>query len=432
MTVLSNDDKTRRHVIGALARGLALMGSAGLLGACASSPDGAIGSTSALPGADVGPRKAADEPAAPTVKAALLLPLTAGIQMSLVAKGLQQAAEMAMFERNMPGFQLIVRDDKGTPEGAAAAAAEAIAGGAEVILGPLFAASVAAVAPVARRANVPVIAFSNDPAVGGQGVHLLSYFASAEATRAVEHALGQGRRHFAALIPDDALGRDTEPAFRRAVEAGGGRVALVVSYPADLSGMMEPAQRLMQAIQGAQDGGLPIDALFLPSSTDNAARLTTMIRHHKLDTEKVKLLLSSGWDNATNLRDSKLVGAWMGAPDPGGWRDFSARFGKAYQSAPPRLAALAFDAVTIATAFATQPKGQRYTEAHLLRPAGFTGVDGLFRLTAKGPIERSLAVLEVQAQGLVTVDAAHGFTPASPAAASPAPSRIGEAAVIRG
>ena len=423
---------TRRQTIGALARGLVLMSSAGLLGACAGGPDGAIGSTSALQAADTAPRKPGDDPAAPAVKVALLLPLSAGIQMSLVAKGLQQAAEMALFERNMPGFQLIVRDDKGTPEGAAAAATEAIAGGAELILGPLFGASVAAVAPIARKAGVPVIAFSNDPAAGGQGVHLLSYFASAEATRAIEHALRQGRRHFAALIPDDALGRDTEPAFRQAVEAGGGRVAIVVSYPADLSGMMEPSQRLMEAIAGASDGGMPIDTLFLPSSTDNASRLTTMLRHHKLDTEKVKLILSSGWDNPTVLRDPKLAGAWMGAPDPGGWREFTARFGKTYQSAPPRLAALAFDAVTIATAFATQPKGQRYNEAHLLRPAGFVGIDGQFRLTSKGPIERSLAVLENQPQGLVTVDAANGFTPASPAAPAPVPSRVGDASAVRG
>lgn len=429
---MSIDDATRRQVIGALARGLALLGPAGLLSACAGNPGGGIGATSALPSGDAGASKPGDEPAAPAVKAALLLPLSAGIQMSLVAKGLQQAAEMAMFERNIPGFQLVVRDDKGTPSGAAAAAAEAIAGGAEIILGPLFAASVTAVASVARKASVPVIAFSNDPAVGGQGVYLLSYFSSAETTRVVAHAIRQGRRHFAALIPDDALGRDTEPAFRQAVEAGGGRIAVVENYPADLSGMMEPSQRVMEAIQAALDGGLPIDALFLPSSSDNVGRLAAMIRHHKFDTEKVKLILSSGWDNPTALRDPKLAGAWMGAPDPGGWREFSARFGKTHQSSPPRLAALAYDAVTIATAFATQPKNQRYTGPNLARAAGFTGIDGTFRLTSNGPIERSLAVLEIQTQGLVVVDAASGFTAASPAAPAPAPSRIGEANVVRG
>ncbi len=75
---------------------------------------------------------------------------------------MKQAAELALFERDNPTLQLIVKDDKGTPEGAKAAAeiAEAVKAGAALILGPLFAKSVAAVAPVARQAGIPVITFS--------------------------------------------------------------------------------------------------------------------------------------------------------------------------------------------------------------------------------------------------------------------------------
>ena len=89
-----------------------------------------------------------------------------------------------MFERDNPSLQLIVKDDKGTPEGAKAAAEEAIKGGASSILGPLFAKSVAAVAPVARQADVPVIAFSNDRQVAGNGVYLLSFQPGARSRRA--------------------------------------------------------------------------------------------------------------------------------------------------------------------------------------------------------------------------------------------------------
>jgi ABC-type branched-subunit amino acid transport system substrate-binding protein len=346
------------------------------------------------------------------VKAALLLPLSGSIQMSLVAKALKQAAELALFERNMPNLQLAVRDDMGTPQGASQAAMTAVADGCEIILGPLLAPSVAAMAPIARHANVPVIAFSNDPANGGGGVHLLSFFASGEATRVVGHALEQGRRHFAALIPDDALGRDTEPAFRKAVVQGGAQIAIVERYPADLSGMIEPSQKVMDAIKGSAESEHPIDALFIPASSDSVGRLAAMLRHHDLDTARVKLIVSSGWDNPTALREPKLAGAWFAGPDPGGWREFVARFTKAYNAAPPRLATLAYDAVSVATAFASQPKGQRYTSAHLMREQGFAGTDGAFRLTAAGPIERSLAVLEIQPQGPVTVAPARGFTPA--------------------
>jgi ABC-type branched-subunit amino acid transport system substrate-binding protein len=407
--------KTRRQAIGMIGRGAALLAPAGLLGACSGGPIG-LETTSAISPKGLGTHQGGEGEASSAqhgvVKAALLLPLGGSIQMSLVAKGLQQAAELALFERNTPNFQLVVRDDKGTPQGAAEAAMTAIADGCEIILGPLLGTSVAAMAPIARQANVPVIAFSNDPANGGRGIHLLSFFASAEASRTVAHAIVSGRRHFAALIPDDALGRDTEPAFRKAVEAGGARVAVVERYPADLSGMMGPAETVMSAIKSSIDSEHPIDALFIPSSGDHVVRLASMLRHHDLDTSKVKLIVSSGWDNPAALREPKVAGAWLAGPEAGGWRELSTRFAKAYNAMPPRLASLAYDAVSVATAFATQPKQHRYTAANLTREQGFAGVDGLFRLTASGPIERSLAVLEIQPQGLVTVDPARGFTPA--------------------
>lgn len=424
---------TRRQALALLARGAAVMGSAGLLSACAGGSDGGLGATSAIPvkpadGAATGADRGAPAQQA-MVKAALLLPLGGSIQMSLVAKSLQQAAELALFERNTPTFQLVVRDDKGTPQGAAEAAMTAIADGCEIILGPLLGTSVAAVAPIARQAQVPVIAFSNDPANGGRGIHLLSFFATAETTRAVAHALASGRRHFAALISDDIHGRDMAAAFRRAVEAGGGRVAVIEHYPADLSGMMEPSQRVMSAIAGSHDNGQPVDALFLPSSGDNVPRLAAMLRQHDFDTSRVKLIVSSGWDNAAALREPKAAGAWLAAPDASGWREFSARFAKTYSAMPPRLASLAYDAVTVATAFATQPQGQRYVPANLMREQGFAGVDGLFRLTAAGPIERSFAMFEIQEQGIVTIDPAKGFTPAF-VGASTGP--IGAAPLARG
>lgn len=403
-----------------------------MVGGCSVS-GGGLGATATLPpnasgeAAREGRGPATGDTAEP-VKAALLLPLGGSVQLSLVAKGLKQAAELALFERNITSLQLAVRDDKGTAEGAAAAATQAIAEGAEIILGPLLGTSVAAVAPIARRAGVPVIAFSNDAANGGQGVHLLSFFPASEASRATSYAVSRGRRNLAALIPDDALGRDMEPAFRAAVDSGGARVALLEHYPADLSGMMEPSQRVIDAIRSSADSDTPIDALFLPSSSDNVPRLVTMIRHYALDTGRVKLVISSGWHNPAALREPKLAGAWLAGPDERGWTDFSARFAKAYNAMPPRLASLAYDAVTVASAFATQPKGQRYTPTNLLREGGFAGVDGLFRLTAKGPIERNLAALEIQPQGLVVVDAAQGFEPN----ARGQPSGVVSAEVVRG
>ena len=68
-----------------------------------------------------------------------------------------------------------VKDDRSTPDGAREAAAQAVAEGDELILGPLFASSVREVSGPARSANRPVIAFSTDTSTASRGVYLLSF-----------------------------------------------------------------------------------------------------------------------------------------------------------------------------------------------------------------------------------------------------------------
>ena len=55
------------------------------------------------------------------------------------AHSMRNAAEMALAEFTNPDIQLLVKDDGGTSGGAQQAAQQALAEGAEIILGPLFA-----------------------------------------------------------------------------------------------------------------------------------------------------------------------------------------------------------------------------------------------------------------------------------------------------
>jgi len=365
-----------------------------------------------------------DPPEAPAfdkkkqVKVALIVPLSAHGHASLIGKSLKQAAELALFERDNPNLQLVVKDDKGTPEGARAAADQAVKDGATLILGPVFAKSVTAVAPVARQAGVPVIAFSNDRHVAGGGVYLLSFQPAPEVARVVAYATRQGKRRFAALVPDDAFGKIVAASFKDAVARQGGSVIALETYHATANAMLEPMRKVSEVIKAGDGEDARIDALFVPGAQENLETILRLLPQAEIDTARVKLIGTGGMDYPNAGRDPKLVGAWYPAPDPRGWNDFSQKFAKSYGQAPPRIASLAYDAIGVAIALAGGPEGQRYTAATLTRATGFTGVDGAFRLLADGTTDRALAILEVQKFGASVVDAPSAPTSAQPPTAS--------------
>jgi ABC-type branched-subunit amino acid transport system substrate-binding protein len=338
-----------------------------------------------------------------TVKVAVLLPITASGSTPAVAKALKQAAELALFDFDNPNVTLIPKDTKGSPEGARLAAESALQDGAELIIGPLFAQEVTAAAPVARQGGVPMIAFSTDEKVAGDGVYLLSFLAGRDVPRIVSFALSRGKRKFAELIPQTAYGRIAETAFATAVSAGGGQAPVRATFPPnDSSAMQGPVKQVANAVKSGQ----AVDALFLPAGREELPELAPHLASSGLTSASVQFIGTGQWDYANIGSDRALVGGWYPAPDPKGWSGFVARYSKTYGSTPPRIASLGYDAVSLAVSLSPNPPGQRYTSAQLTRPSGFSGVDGLFRLLPDGTCERGLAILEVREGGPQVIDPA--------------------------
>ena len=345
------------------------------------------------------------------IKVAFLLPMTGQGNGQSVAKALKQAGELALFDFDNPNIQLVPKDTLGTPEGARAAAQSAVKDGAELIIGPLFANEVTAAAPEAQRGNIPMVAFSSDRKVAGNGVYLLSFLAGSDVPRIVSYASSRGKKRFAALIPQSDSGRLVEQSFIAAVGQYGGQVVAVKSYPQDANGMVAPVRDIAAL---AKKGQAPqIDALLIAGGADNLPSLAPLLPYSEVDTKAVQLLGTGSWDNAGIGKEEAMVGGWFPAPDPKGWTDFTKRYVETYGDVPPRLASLAYDAVSLAVSLSNNPKGKRYTAAQLTRSAGFAGIDGLFRLKPDGTSERGFAILQVQRYGNDVIDVApNAFTTA--------------------
>jgi branched-chain amino acid transport system substrate-binding protein len=378
----------------------AAVAAAALLAACATNLGGEV--TNAL-----GEQKAPlpdGKPQKP-VRIGMLLPVSGYGPQAVTAKGMKQAGELALFELDNPLVQLIVKDDKGSPQGAAQAAQEAISEGAEIIVGPLTGASASAVAPVARQSNVPVLTFSNDRRVAGNGVYLMGVLPEQEIERIVVYAASRGKRRFAALIPNDAYGQVVEPAFRQAVERSGGTVAAVTRYPLEANAMLETVRALADEVKQSADSVAPVDALLIAAGAEMLPQMDPILTYAGIGGDRLQLLGTGGWDFPNAGRSAAFVRGWYPGADPHGWADFAQRFTRSFGQPPPRLASLAYDAVSIAITLSSAEPGQRFTAAALTRPSGFTGVDGNLRFRADGVSERALAVLELQTFGGNVIDA---------------------------
>jgi len=370
------------------------------LGACG-------GGTSGLPGFDTATTQPTQSQPASTgqtigtgkVRVGLILPLTAEGQGATVGNALRNAAEMALAEFPGADLTLLVKDDRGTPEGAQAATQQALSEGAELIIGPLFAPSVQAAGQVARGAGRPVIAFSSDSSVATRGVYLLSFPPENDVNRVIAYASAQGRKSFAALIPDSAYGKVVEAAFQQAVASRGARVAVIERFAADQNSMRAAVTRLAPSLAQA-------DALFVPAAADTMPALGLALQQAGFDPTKVKPLGTGVWNDASVARVPAVQGGWFASPDTAGFNAFAGRYQARFNSAPTRTATLAYDAVSLAAALARTQGSQRFSEAVLTNPSGFAGADGVFRFRPDGQNERGLAVLELRNGQIVTVNAA--------------------------
>jgi hypothetical protein len=148
------------------------------------------------------------------------------------------------------------------------------------------------------------------------------------------------------------------------------------------------------------------DALLLPEGGAQLKQIAHQLREAGLDTAQVRLLGSGLWDDPTIAGEPALYGGWFAASPPEPRREFESRFQATYGHAPPRLASLAFDSAALAAVLAKNGGPDPFSQEAILNPSGFTGVDGLFRFTQEGLVQRGLAVLEVQPQGTVVVSPA--------------------------
>jgi branched-chain amino acid transport system substrate-binding protein len=330
-------------------------------------------------------------------RVALIVPLTG--PNAQVGRSIANATTMALLDTKTEKVRVTTYDSGTDPAGAAR---KAIAEGNKLILGPLTAEEVKAVAPIARAAKVPVVGYSNDASVAGNGVYLLGYAPGQSIERVIAFARAKGAKNFAALVPKGVYGERAGTAFLSAVKEAGGTAVGMETFDRSNASVTAAVKRL--STQSSYD------ALLVADLARIAVQVAPQVR--TAGATNARLLGTELWNTETNLgAHEALRGAWFASVSDGLYRTLASKYRTSYGATPYRLASLGYDAVLLTVRIAQDWKpGTDFPAARLTDADGFAGIDGAFRFGRDGLAERALEVQQVNSEGSFVVDPApRGF-----------------------
>lgn len=325
-------------------------------------------------------------------RVALLVPLSGA--NAAVGESIANATMLALLDTNAQNLRITNYDTAGGP---AAAARRAIADGNKLILGPLQADEVAAVATVARAARVPLISYASEAEVAAPDVFILGTHPGDSLARTVGWARSKGAVRFAALVPDGDYGSRAQAAFGTAIQQAGGSLVAVQSYARGNTSVVSAAQRLRTR------GGF--DAVLV---ADGARAGVQAAPHLKRTGFNPRILGTELWSGESVVGTTPaLRGAWFAAVSDTRFKQFADGYQSRFGNRPYRVATLGYDSVllTIRVARDWRP-GTTFPVARLRDSGGFLGLDGPFRFGAGGLVQRALEVREARAGGVVVVSPA--------------------------
>ena len=382
------------------------------------SGNNAVPSAPVAPDTDAG-QAAATPPPTPTTRIGILLPLT-GANAPL-GQAMLKSAQLAL---DAPGAPPLDPQDTGDAPGAAGLAAQAaIKSGDGILLGPLTSANTAEAAPFTRAANVPMLAFTSDLAQAQPGVWVMGVTPEQQVHRLVEAARAEGRSRFAALLPDNALGRAMAAGLTRACADAGLPPPILSQHSdsmesvnssmrsladfANRRGMIEQkakeAKDSQDPVLHAQADALakapipppPFDALLLADTGVPLQEVISVLKYYDVSSSQVRIMGPGLW-GAFASKLGSLESAWFAAPDAQDRIGFTQRYQAKFGQPPKPLADIPYDGAALARSLA--PSGGYNVEA-LTRADGFAGVDGVFALMPDGHVRRGLAIFQIQPGG---------------------------------
>ncbi|MCJ8323802.1 MAG: penicillin-binding protein activator [Rhizobiales bacterium] len=331
------------------------------------------------------------------IRVGVVLPL--GTKYGKIVKN---ALELAVIDNK--GAKILMFIENSSTIGARSAARKVIAKGAEVILGPITSTAVRNVGVEARAAGIPVIAFSQDVKVAGNGIYLQSFLREKEIQKVVAFAASRGLKRFASLTPKSGFGQVVAAAFQQAASQYGSLVAAGTYTP-----LKSAASKTLFINDiknfAAQAKSANADAILLPEGPSKNKNIIKVMESVGFKTSGIKFLGTSLWNKTDTNAIPQLAGSWFATANATKLNRFNSRYASLFGATPStERAALAYDALSlVATLGRLGAAGNRFSPEAIARAGGFGGVLGHYSYNYGGVSNYSLNVMQVGGSGFKTV-----------------------------
>lgn len=212
----------------------------------------------------------------------------------------------------------------------------------------------------------------------------------------------QARLHYASLTPPDVAPPPLPERKSWAVteeEYGEALSAFLQTYHRHLRVKDVPRDAMKETItefERRETLGKPdFDAVLLPIGDKPLLVIAPMFAYFNVTQPDVWMMGTDIWESAARQMPKDLRGGRYVMASAPAWQGFESRFQDAFGHKPDRLAATAYDAVSVAITEKKETGRLSLDAAFLTRPNGFDGINGNFRFLPAGDNERALQIVEV-------------------------------------
>jgi branched-chain amino acid transport system substrate-binding protein len=294
------------------------------------------------------------------------------------------------------------------------------------VIGPLLGSSAGEAAHRAQREMVPMVTFAQTEGLPEIGNFIFRDTLTAEqqVKTLVHYALAKGDISFSILYPENKLGEKMTALFTAELQAAGGEVVDIVSYPEDSTDFRKQIRQLLwedreveiprtateiEHEKGQQEEReleyplAPFHALFIPDYADRISQIAPQLIFYGI--KDVTLLGINGWNSpelasqaGRFLKDAVFVDAFYSESKKPEIRRFMELYRNTYKEEPTILGAQAFDVATLLLHVIDDPTVANRDDLRkkLAEVNNFRGVTGTSGFDLYGEAIKKLTLLQIK------------------------------------